>query len=164
MLDGLALLPVDSVPEDIPEGRDPLVDYFDQTSVTGSCLRIQQTPFQQWWIHPYASHASNVHIFSVECTWCDWMLAPERRPCVKHGIGGSVPSWAMLNPQYGHSLNLYGGNTTTQCDIGQPTKKRVRRHTKQLQERLVTIYKQCVTREKSLQTTLYCISHCIRLK
>ncbi|XP_041372748.1 uncharacterized protein LOC121386019 [Gigantopelta aegis] len=51
MLDGLAFLPLDDVPEgmlylrdNIPAGVEPLVDYFDQTYVTGSFRRIQQPP------------------------------------------------------------------------------------------------------------------------
>ena len=47
MLDGLAFLPVDDVPDgmlylrdNIPEGLDPLVDYFDLTSVTGSATEV----------------------------------------------------------------------------------------------------------------------------
>ena len=59
MLDGLAFLPVGDVPaglaklkEDIPEGLEPLVDYFDATYISGTYRSVQRPTRSLEYQHP----------------------------------------------------------------------------------------------------------------
>ena len=141
MLDGLALR------DNIPEGLDPLVDYFDQTYVTGPFRRIQQPPISDG-THPHVSHPSNVQTFPVECTWCDceWWLSNEQHVwSMESGVKYPCGPCSSHNMDT-HWISMEGffccrGNTMTQWHWPAP-KKWVRGHTKQLWKRLVTMCKQ----------------------
>jgi len=115
MLDGLSFLPLHDVPEgmlylrdNVREGFESLVDYFDQTYVTRSFRRTQQPPsgdgtvgsIRMRSIHPmYILSMWNVHDVTVNGRSRTLMFEEQ-------GIGGSVALWAKLIPKYVDSQNL----------------------------------------------------------
>ncbi|KAK6168578.1 hypothetical protein SNE40_018440 [Patella caerulea] len=131
MLDGLAFLPVDDVAasldqlkENIPEGLDDLVAYFEATYVNGTYRKVQRPPCLDGRIPP------------IQMRRIPPLFPAELRNV--HLLGISHPTiWRALE-----HLCLDHSNVKTallQYSRGQPPKKRVRKATKDLQERLYNL-------------------------
>ena len=160
MLDGLAFLPINDVAEDmtflkgqIPEGAEPLVEYFDHTYVTGSLQRVQR-PGQGEMIRirrrppTFPPELWNVH----DLTMRDQDRTNNFCEAWNHGfqsiVGHNHPTvWRLIDC-------IKEDEAQTRMMLiqeahGQPPRKRVRRTTKDLQDCLKNL---CVARSSGEKT------------
>ena len=179
MLDGLAFLPVGDVPaglaklkEDIPEGLEPLVDYFDATYISGTYRSVQRPPGPDGTIPPIRVRKTpplfppdlwNVNIQTMSGGSRTNNLCESWNRGFRSLVGTSHPTiWKALE-----HLRLDHHNVKTAILLetrGQPPQKRVRKVTKQLQDRLFNLCQAYYNDDKTLIQTLKGIGHIIRWK
>ncbi|KAK6169919.1 hypothetical protein SNE40_018439 [Patella caerulea] len=154
ILDGLAFLPVDDVAasldqlkENIPEGLDDLVAYFEATYVNGTCRKLQRPPCLDGRIPPirmrripplFPAELWNVHLTTLGGGSRTNNLCEAWNRAFSSLLRISHPTiWRALE-----HLCLDHSNVKTallQYSRGQPPKKLVRKATKDLQERLYNL-------------------------
>lgn len=178
MLDGLAFLPLDRVhdglqflKENIPEGLDELVSYFDSTYVSGTFRRLQPPrrdnddaipPLRMRRLPAlYPPTLWNVHTITINGESRTNNLCEAWNRGFSSSIGHAHPTiWTLIR-------GLRNDNALVETAIyrdlrGNPPKKRVRRQTKALQDRLKTLCSTFNDGQRSLPDTLQAIGHCIR--
>ena len=179
MLDGLAFLPVDDVPEGMtylrehtPEGLEPLLDYFDNTYVSGAFRRIQppqhpdgsMSPLRMRRMPPmYPPPIWNVNSITLEGGSRTNNICEGWNNAFAKLVGHAHPTiWRAID-----SIRKDQAQVATALlrDLrGEPPAKRVRRHTHKLQSKL---HKLCTDRRdnsKTVPDVLKGIGHCVRFK
>ena len=138
MLYGLAFLPVDDVPAGmahlrtlVPNGADPLIDYFDATYVTGryrqargqvngNAIRMRRVP------PPFSPASWNVHQVTVDGGQRTNNVCEGWNNKFAHLVGHQHPSvWKCIKAfQFAHEAT---DTLLQQAATGQPPGKRIRR-------------------------------------
>ena len=162
MLDGLAFLPLTDVEESItflknttPEGLEELVDYFDSVYVSGSIRHVQPSPnvlsvrFRR---RPplFTPQIWNVHDVTLAGGDCTNNMCESWNNVFSHLVGHKHPSLWTLIDALRKDCSLVS-LALLQVERGQPSKKRVKQSTRQLQERLFEI---CTARRDSQKAVL----------
>jgi hypothetical protein len=158
MIDGLAFLPVDKVldgmnylKEICPEHLKPILEYFDSTYVTGTTRRNRIVP------PIYPPEKWNVYEATIEEKARTNNLCESWNNGFKHLVGYNHPTiWALIEALRKDAIMIK--NQIRKEKLGEPIKKRVRRETKNLQERLNYICNEFTNGNKSLHETLYTIA------
>ena len=178
MIDGLAFLPVQDVEEgmaylkdNVPNDGAPLLDYFDATYISGTYRAIRRPAengsssctvrFRK--IAPmYAPTLWNVHDVTI--------LSGDRTNNHCEGwnnvfnklVGHSHPSvWRLITHLKEDESMMC--TMILQENRGEPPRKRIRKATKDLQEKLLYLCEARKNGDKSVEDFLYLIGHCIRL-
>jgi len=180
MLDGLAFLPVDDIPDglaylrhNVPQNADELlhlVTYFDVTYISGTVrrrpaagardrllLRVRRSPPlfpPATWTQHETTLAGRERTNNVCEGWNN---------AFANMVGHQHPSlWALLSALQ-HDQAMVA-TALLQHMRGQPPAKRTRRAVQQQQQRL---HKLCCERRdgtRSLESTLRAVGHCVRLQ
>lgn len=172
MIDGLAFLPVNNVPrgmnvlkETAPESLEPILDYFDNTYVSGGFRAVQgangllrmrrtQPRFQPLtWNVNDATINDNHRTNNICESWNNKF---------RHLVGHSNPSlWTVISCLQKDQTMV---NTEIERNrIGQPSSKRAKRASVTLQKRLKKLCCQYRDGDKTLVQFLHAIGKCIRL-
>ena len=178
MLDGLAFLPVGDVPaglaelKDIPEGLEPLVDYFDATHISGTYRSVQRPSGPDGTVPPiwvrktpslFPPDLWNVNIQTMSGGSCINNMCEAWDRGFRSLVGASHPTiWKALE-----HIRLDHHNVKTAIFLqerGKPPQKRVQKVTKQLQDRLFNLCKAYYNDDKTLIQTRKGIGHIIRWK
>ncbi|XP_076042354.1 uncharacterized protein LOC143026220 [Oratosquilla oratoria] len=175
MLDALALLPLCDVEDrfrwlknHIPDGAEPLVEYFDRTYVTGTFRRAQaipgQTGIRMRRIPPlFAPHLWNVHEATLndEPRTNNFCEAWNNR--FSNLVGHNHPSvWKLIEALKKDECSV---SVTIQQDArGQPPMKRMRKVYTDLQQRLKTLCQARTSGAKTVEECLRGAGHNIRWK
>lgn len=179
MLDGLAFLPVGDVPaglaelkEDIPEGLEPLVDYFNATYISGTYRNVQRPPRPDGTVPPilvrklpplFPPDLWNVNIQTMAGGSRTNNLCEAWNRGFRSLVGTSHPTiWKAIE-----HIRLDHHNVKTAILLearGQPPQKRIRKATKQLQDKLFNLCQAYYNDQKTLLQTLKGIGYCIRWK
>ena len=172
MLDGLAFLPVDRVTEgmavlreEAPEELNSVVDYFDNTYVSGSfrcvasdgVMRFRRTPPR------FPPHVWNVHEVTLSDNHRTNNICESWNNGFKHLVGSANPSlWTVITSLKKDLAHTETENLQYQHGI-QPNK---RRRTKNInhQNRMKMLCSQVVEGKKSVKEFLVAVGQCIRLK
>ena len=179
MLDGLAFLPVDDVPEGMtylrehtPEGLEPLLDYFDNTYVSGAFRRIQPPQHPDGSMPPLRMHRMppmypppiwNVNSITLEGGSRTNNICEGWNNAFAKLVGHAHPTiWRAIDSIRKDQAQV--ATALLRDLLGEPPAKRVRRHTHKLQSKL---HKLCTDRRdnsKTVPDVLKGIGHCVRFK
>lgn len=173
MIDGLAFLPVEDVSDGMQFLKDncidemePILDYFDSNYVSGGfkavrgnngILRMRRTPPryppQTWNVHQATVNDTHRTNNICESSWNNGF---------RHLVGHSNPGlWNVIQClQKDHTLV---STEVERINRGEPSSKRVRKASANLQKRLKTLCQQYDDGRKTLSEFLNAVGQCIRL-
>ena len=163
MLDGLAFLPVDRVSDGLvflrnncPAQLHPLLDYFDATYVNGTLRRRRRIP------PLFPPEKWNVHETTIANGDRTNNLCESWNRAFRQLVGYSHPTvWVAIESIRKDAAMV---RTHLQNDArGEPLRKRVRRETKDLQERLRNLCVDFRDGRKTLEQMLRGVGHNIRV-
>lgn len=180
MLDSLALLPEDRVQEgmaylkdNIPEGLEGLVEYFDSTYVTGTYRRVQQGRVHPDGPPPPLRVRHIPPLFPIP-RWNVHQVTTEGRDRTNNACEGWNTAFSQLighqHPSFWTAVDGLRKDCALVCTQmmqqtrGQLPKKRQRRAHKELQKRLQTLCKDFVEDRRTLEDFLVAVGHSIRLE
>ena len=173
MLDGLAFLTVDDVPAGmahlrtlVPNGADPLIDYFDATYVTGryrqargqvngNASRMQKVP------PPFSPASWNVHQVTVDGGQRTNNVYEGWNNKFAHLVGHQHQSvWKCIKAfQADHEAT---DTLPQQAATGQPPRKRIRRAYVQIHTRLSTLCEEYANGTRPIPEFLRGVGHIVR--
>ncbi|XP_041369007.1 uncharacterized protein LOC121383200 [Gigantopelta aegis] len=179
MLDGLAFLPVNDVPEGMtylrdntPDGLEPLLVYFDSTYVSGSYRRIQPPQRSDGSVPPlcmrrippaYAPSIWNVHTITLKGGSRTNNICEGWNNSFAKLVGHAHPTiWRAIDSI--RKDQTQAATARLMDERGERPAKRVRHHIKKLQTKLHNL---CTDRRddiKSISEVLKGIGHCVRWK
>ena len=179
MLDAFGFWPIGDVVSGIeyrgkntPDGLEPLIDYFDNTYISGQFRCIQLPTQLDGTVPPIRMHRShptflpelwNIHDITLTngsrtnnvCEGWNNVFAKfigHADPTIWRAIDSLRKDWAMAS-----TLSLRDNS-------GEPPAKRVCRNTVKLQSKLTNLCTACRYGVKSMEGTLKGTGHCIRRK
>ena len=179
MMDGLAFLPEDDVPDgmaylrdNIPEGLEPLLQYFDQIYVSGTYHQIQLLQRPDGTMPPlrmrrkppmYPPSIWNVHNITLHGSSRTNNICEGWNNAFSNLVGHAHPTiWRAIDSIRKDQAQV--ATALLRDQHGEPPVKQTRRHTVQLQTKLHNL---CTARRdgtKSIPDTLRGIGHCVRWK
>lgn len=179
MLDGLAFLPVDDVSEgmaylrdNIPDGLEPLLHYFDSTYVSGTYRQIQLPSRPDGTVPPlrmrrkppmYPPSLWNVHNITLQGGSRTNNICEGWNNAFSKLVGHAHPTiWRAIDSIRKDQAQV--ATALLRDERGEPPAKRARRHTLKLQTKLHTLCTHRNDGTKSVPDTLRCIGHCVRWK
>lgn len=179
MLDGLAFLPIDEVAngmdylmENIPdvEGLEGLVDYFSSTYVFGTCRSIQPPAFPDGIIPPvcmrripplFPPQLWNVHQATIDDEDRTNNLCESWNFAFHELVGHDHPTiWKAIESIRKDQALV--ATALIKDSRGEPPRKRVKRATKEHQQRLKNLCLDYVNERKTLEEFLNGVGHSIR--
>lgn len=180
MLDGLAFLPVEEVPtgmnclkDNTPAGLEELVDYFDSTYVSGTYRRVQPPPSQPGGVLPpvrmrrippmFPIQLWNVHQPTLENEDRTNNMCESWNFGFQQLIGHNHPSvWTAIDCLRKDQAIVAAALLAD--SRGAPPTKRVKRATRNLQDRLRNMCVDIASGRKNVEDFLHGVGHCIRFK